>query len=206
MWTAANALICRELHTEWAEDCFDDDGNGLYRSYINTWPTDSVWFNGGETVEETSYQIRAYRGLRDMAILAGNTTSVAAYDARINKIATNFASLWIASRGHPAAWREQTGHQRLRPDAWLYSIFLPIEAELLTPEEQAQALHYTEWGLERVLTNCTVPGMCGERVWTSNWVPSIWSVRQMVREPSRTSSPEALVRARSLVLASTGGC
>ena len=31
-----------KLHVEWAEDCFDADGNGLYHSYINTWPTASV--------------------------------------------------------------------------------------------------------------------------------------------------------------------
>ena len=44
-----------KLHVEWAEDCFDADGNGVYHSYINTWPTDSVWFNGGEAPEETAY-------------------------------------------------------------------------------------------------------------------------------------------------------
>lgn len=32
-----------ELHAEWAEECFDADGDGLYTAYINTWPTDSVW-------------------------------------------------------------------------------------------------------------------------------------------------------------------
>jgi hypothetical protein len=31
-----------ELHAKWARDCFDADRNGLYHSYINTWPTDSV--------------------------------------------------------------------------------------------------------------------------------------------------------------------
>lgn len=175
------------LHVDWAEDCFDDDGNGLYRSYINTWPTDSVWFNGGETVEETSYQVRAYRALRDMAILAGDAQAAATYGRRVETIEGNFSTLWIPSRGHPASWREEIGHRRLRPDAWLYSVFLPIEAELLTLEQAAQALHYTEWGLERVQTNCSQQGRssgCGERVWTSNWVPSIWSVRQMVSPQS----------------------
>lgn len=49
-----------KLHVEWAHDCFDADGNGLYHSYINTWPTDSVWFNGAETWEETSYMFTAH--------------------------------------------------------------------------------------------------------------------------------------------------
>ena len=41
-----------KLHAQWAADCFDADRNGLYSSYGNTWPTDSQWYNGGETWEE----------------------------------------------------------------------------------------------------------------------------------------------------------
>ncbi len=62
----------------------------------------------------------------------------------------------------------------------LYSIFLPIEAGLFTPEEAVQALHFTEWGLERNAISCDLGGSkCGEVCWTSNWVPSMWSVRQL---------------------------
>eukprot|EP00660_Eupelagonema_oceanica_P010273 gene10273-15336_t len=56
-----------------------------------------------------------------------------------------------------------------------YSIFLPIDAGLLTGLEAAQALHYTEWGLERVPMTCDHGEPCGERHWTSNYVPSMWS-------------------------------
>jgi hypothetical protein len=59
---AYRACSCRpllraalELHVEWAADCFDGDGDGLYHAYINTWPTDSVWFNGGAAPEESGY-------------------------------------------------------------------------------------------------------------------------------------------------------
>ena len=48
-----------ELHLKWIEECFDPDGDGCYESYLNTWPTDSQWYNGGGTAEETAY---AYRG------------------------------------------------------------------------------------------------------------------------------------------------
>ena len=63
-WTADPELekILRpalELHLEWAKECFDPDDDGLYESYINTLPTDSVWYNGGGSVEESAY---AYYG------------------------------------------------------------------------------------------------------------------------------------------------
>ena len=47
-----------ELHLKWQQDCFDPDGDGVYESYINGWPTDSQWYNGGGTAEETSYAYR----------------------------------------------------------------------------------------------------------------------------------------------------
>ena len=63
---------------------------------------------------------------------------------------------------------------------------MPIEAGLFTPEEAVQALHFTEWGLERNAIRCDAGGdasaaaaQCGEVCWTSNWVPSMWSVRQL---------------------------
>ncbi len=66
----------------------------------------------------------------------------------------------------------------LRPDAWAYSIFLAVDAGLLDPLRMAQALHYTEWGLQRDPVACEW-GACGEKMWTSNWVPSIWSAREL---------------------------
>lgn len=157
------------LHAEWAGDCFDGDANGLYQSYINTWPTDSVWYNGGETAEETAYMLRTHAALRDLATLAGNATDAALHASIVARITSAFPSLWVTEEGHPAAFREEGGHQRLRPDAWLYSIFLPIEASLLSPAQAAQALFYTEWGLERdaILPCDDGSTNCGEVVWVS---------------------------------------
>ena len=166
------------LHAQWAEDCFDDDGNGLYHSYINTWPTDSVYYNGGESVEETAYMLATYRALHDMATRAEDAAAAKAHASKIEQIRRIFfeagAGLWINETGHPAAWREETRLRRLRLDAWSYSVFVPIDAGLLSGLEAVPALHYTEWGLERI-RNKTYPG---ERHWTSNWVPSIWSTRE----------------------------
>ena len=73
----------------------------------------------------------------------------------------------------PGKYREQGGHQRLHEDPFrLYSICLPIEADLLTPEQAAESLYYTEWGLENVPT----PFGGREDVWASNWVPAVRSV------------------------------
>ncbi len=164
-----------ELQLEWARDCFDPDGDSVYESYINCWPTDSQWYNGGGTAEESAYAYTGHRAAADMARRAGDTEKIAFHQFMADKIKAGvLASLWVRKKGHMGSYREQLGLRRLHTDAWLYSIFLPIDAGMLTWQEAAQALHYTEWGLERQKMS-----FGGQRCWTSNWVPSKFSVREM---------------------------
>ncbi len=164
-----------ELHLEWAKDCFDPDDDGVYESYINVWPTDSQWYNGGGSAEETAYVYYGHQAALDMARRAGDIKAAERHQAQLDKIKKGFfKSLWISRLGYVGAYREQGGHGRLHEDSWLYSIFLPIDAGLLNAGQMVQALQYTEWGLERQ----KMP-FGGEQVWTSNWVPSTWSVREL---------------------------
>jgi hypothetical protein len=185
-WTgdAAHEALLRpalKLHAGWAADCFDGDGDGLFSSYTNTWPTDSQFYSGGATYEQTAYMYRVHGALRDMAARAGNASEAAAFAASAARIRGAAAALWVADAGLPASHREEGGHRRLRPDPWLYSVFLPIEAGLWDAETAAQALHFTEHGLQRdpVVCDAAANATCGELVWTSNWVPDTWSVRQL---------------------------
>jgi hypothetical protein len=164
-----------ELHAEWMKDCFDPDDDGLYESYINTWPTDTVWYDGGGSVEESVYAWTAHRALEEMARRAGDAEAAGRHARRAAKIRKAlFDALWLPDKGHFAAYKEQGGHGRVHEDAWLYSEFLPIDARMTSFEEAIQALHYTEWALENVR-----PKTGGRRVWFSNWVPSKWSAREL---------------------------
>ena len=164
-----------ELHLEYLRDCFDPDGDGLYESYANTWPTDNQWYNGGGTAEETAYAYNSEKAALKLAQRAGDQKAAAAHEAQLKKIRRAFLDgLWVPSSGHVGAYREQLGAQRLHESSWLYSTFCPIDAGLLDTEQAAQALYYTEWGLERM----QMP-YGGEECWPSDWVPSIWSLREM---------------------------
>jgi hypothetical protein len=142
----------------------------------------AIWlaidYNGGESVEETAYMFTTHRALRDMALRRGDSAAAAIHANISLTIRRSFfeegIGLWMKARGHPASWREETGLRRLRPDCWSYSVFVPIDAGLIEGLEAVQSLYYTEWGLERI-HNSSYPG---ERHWTSNWVPSIWSTRE----------------------------
>lgn len=179
-WTADPELemILRpalELHLEWVKDCFDPDDDGLYESYINTLPTDSVWYNGGGSVEESAYAFYGHLAAMDMARRAGDTEAAARHQARAEKIKHALRNvLWLKDRGHFGLYVEQGGHRRVHTDAWVLSEFLPIDTGMTTPEQALQALYYTEWGLERI----RLP-FGGVLCQPSNWVPSKWSVRDV---------------------------
>jgi hypothetical protein len=164
-----------DLDCEYIKDCFDPYGLGIYESYANTWPTDDQWYNGGGTSEETAYAYRAERTALQLAERAGDEAGVKLHRKAVERIHDGFFNLlWNPAKGYPGAYREQYGLKRLHESGWLYAIFCPIDAGLLTTEQSAEALYYTEFALERD----KMP-YGGEQCWPSNWVPSIWSVREM---------------------------
>jgi len=164
-----------ELHLDYIHDCFDPSDTGLYESYANTWPTDDQWYNGGGTAEETAYAYNAEKAAMELDQRAGDKAGAKKHEARVAKIYKSFMSkLWVPDKDYVGAYVEQGGHARLHPDCWLYAIFCPIDAGMLDTDQAAQSLYYSEWGLERE----NMP-YGGQRVWTSNWVPSKWSLREM---------------------------
>jgi len=179
-WTADPGLekILRpalELHLKWEKECFDPDNDGLYESYINTMPTDNVWYNGGGSVEESAYAYYARLAAMELARRAGNANAANEHFQEAEKIQRALRNvLWLKDKGYFGSYVEQGGHHRVHTDAWLGSEFLPIDAGLTTAEEALQSLFYTEWGLERD----RFP-FGGEICQLSNWVPSPWSVRDL---------------------------
>jgi len=164
-----------ELHLQWLADCFDPDGDGVYTSYLNTWPTDSQWYNGGGTAEETSYAYRGHLAARDMAKKAGDKKSEEHHTAMLEKIKAGFfQKMWITQFGHSGSYIEEGGHKRLHTDPWLYSIFLPIDAGLTSYQQAIESVYYSEWALQ----NDLMPNG-GRMVWTSNWTPGRFSVREL---------------------------
>jgi hypothetical protein len=164
-----------ELHCEWMQECFDPDDDGLYESYINTLPTDSVWYNGGGSVEQSAYAYTAHCAAMDLARRAGDSAEADRHRAQLAKIQRALREkLWIPERGHFGLYIEQGGHGRVHADAWTYSVFLPIDAGLTSQLESLESLYYTEWDLERI----RLP-FGGVLCQLSNWVPWKWSVRDM---------------------------
>ncbi|MEO0054329.1 MAG: hypothetical protein RLZZ50_276, partial [Verrucomicrobiota bacterium] len=123
-----------ELHLERGRECFDPDGDGLYESYNNTWPNDSVWFSGGGTSEQSGYMHYGHRAAADMRRRLGDTAGAAAHDAAADHIRAALDKiLWLPRAGYYASYIEQTGHRRVHTDPWIYSQHVPIESGMSSP-------------------------------------------------------------------------
>ena len=171
----AKLLPMLELHLERAKECFDGDDTWIYDSYNNTWPNDSIWFNGGGTPEQSAYVYYGHRAAADMYRRAGDPENAARHDAIADKIQEAVDRLlWMPERGHYASYVEPWGHERQMPDAWIYGQHVPIEAGLASKEQAWRAMYYTEWAMERF----HLP--YGEMRQSSNFLPGQWSVRELV--------------------------
>ena len=161
-----------EMHCQWIDECFDPDGDGGYESVIDTWPTDSVWCDGGAAPEATCYAWRAHRAAADLARLGGDPEARERHEAACRKIAKAFFDLlWMRDKGVAGRCREALGSGRILENPWSYSIFLPIDVGLLDPLQAAQSLYYSKWAYQNDVTEH------GRVLWHSNMVPMVWSVR-----------------------------
>jgi hypothetical protein len=164
-----------ELQLDRAKACFDPDGDGLYESYNNTWPSDSVWFSGGATPEASAYAYYGRQAAADMRRRRGDKEAAAKHDAEADKIrAAVQRVLWLKDKGQFASFVEQGEKKRLHCDAWIYAQHVPIEAGVATPVQSWQAMYYTQWAMQRY----RFP-FGGEMRQTSNWVPGQWSIREL---------------------------
>jgi len=142
---------------------------------VNSWPTDSQWYNGGGSVEQSAYCYYGYKALAEMKRNAGDAIAAKKYEDECTKIKNAInKTLWLKDKGQYAAYIEQGGYKRVHSDAWIYSEHLPIEAGLSSLQQSWQAMYYTEWAMERFKFPYG-----GEMRQTSNWVPGQWSVREL---------------------------
>ena len=129
-----------ELHCEWIQECFDPDEDGAYESVIDTWPTDSVWCDGGAAPEATCYAYRAHEACYDLAMQVGDSESVQHHKMMMERIRKGFFTrLWSRDLGIAGRCREQGGYGRLMENPWSYSASLPIDVGMLDEIQAAQS-------------------------------------------------------------------
>jgi hypothetical protein len=151
-----------EEHAVWEKRCFDPADSGIFESCINTWASDSVWYNGGPGPIATAYNYRVNFAL-------GRIEEA----RRIQQVANR--KLWLKRKGWYVEYLDPGPNPLPHESACLYSIYLPITCGLADEFQSRQLLEYAKHELE----NVTFKNHPGRLCWLSQWVPYHWSVREL---------------------------
>ena len=160
-------------HLRWEQRCFDPDGDGLYENFANTFISDAHHYSGGACTQASAYNYRAFYMAGRLAALLGEDPKPWEEEAAKIRTAMNRV-LWMPRSGWYAEYRDLLGLQRLHPSAELPSVYHPIDSDVPDPFQAWQMLRYVDTSFERR----AVDGG-GTLLFTSNWVPYIWSIRDL---------------------------
>lgn len=179
LWTGDIEFV-REMwpvvvdHLDWEQRCFDADDDGLYENVANTLISDAHHYSGGACTQASAYNYRAFRLAARLAELLGEDPGP--YRSEAEKIHTAMNKiLWMPRLGWFAEYRDLLGLQRLHPSAELPSVYHPIDSDVPDAMQAYQMLRYVDTQIEHV----PVQGNSA-LLWSSNWVPYIWSVRNVL--------------------------
>ena len=160
-------------HLEWEKRCFDPDDDGLYENVANTFISDAHHYSGGPCTQASAYNYRALAMTARLARLIGKNPEPFEREAKKTLAAMNRV-LWMPDRGWFAEYRDLLGLQRLHPSAELPSVYHPIDSFVPDPFQAWQMLRYVDTAIEHIPVDGSAT-----MLWSSNWVPFIWSVRDV---------------------------
>ena len=161
-------------HLDWEKRCFDPDGDGLFENYANTLISDAHHYSGGACTQASAYNYRAFSLAARLAALIGKDPEPYRREAEKTRAAMNRA-LWMPELGWFAEYRDLLGLKRLHPSAELPTVYHPIDSDVPDMFQAWQLTRYVETAIEHV----PVDGDAA-LLWSSNWVPYIWSIRNIL--------------------------
>lgn len=183
------------LHHQWEKRNWDPDGDHLYDSYCDIWPSDALYYNGGSVTHSSAYNYRSNLLTARIAEILGEDPEPYRKEAEAILDAMN-KTLWLEDRGHWAEFKDLMGHQRLHTSAAIWSIYTPIDCEACTPEQAYRATvyvdreiphipvkyRYDKKALKALGLNLPKPQKNLFTISTSDWMPYVWSTNNVAHE------------------------
>jgi len=163
-----------EDHLAWEKRCFDPDDDGLFENFANTLISDAHHYSGGACTQASAYNYRAFLLAARLAKLIGKDPAPLEQEADKIRAAMN-RELWMPELGWYAEYRDLLGLKRLHPSAELPTVYHPIDSDVPDVFQAYQMLRYVDTAIEHI----PIEGS-SMSLWSSNWVPYIWSVRNVL--------------------------
>ncbi|MCD8029265.1 MAG: DUF4450 domain-containing protein [Bacteroides sp.] len=166
-------------HLEWEKRNYDPDDDGLYDAYVCIWASDALYYNSGAVTHSTAYNYRAHKMAALIAGKIGEDPEPYRREAEKIRKALN-DRLWMSDRGHWAEYQDFMGHQRLHPNAGLWTIYHAIDGETADPFQAWQATRYVDTEIPHIPVRAAgLPDGRYTTLSTTNWLPYAWSVNNV---------------------------
>lgn len=166
-------------HFAWEKRCFDPDDDGLYENFANTMISDAHHYSGSACTQSSAYNYRSLKLVAELAKHLGEDAEPFEREAA-KTLAAMKRTLWMPKHGWYADYRDLLGLKRLHPAAELPTVYHAIDSDVPDMFEARQLLRYVDTSIQHVPIDDH-----SEVLWTSNWAPYIWSVRNVI--PSETA-------------------
>jgi len=172
LWTGDRGLLASLFPVirgmlSWEKRRLDPDDDALYENCLNTWISDSHWYDGGDCTQASAYMFRGYELAAEAAKAAGADPKPFLQAAERIRQTMN-KKLWLSSQGHYAEYIDRAGLKRIHPSPELPTIYHPIDFGVTNLFQAYQMLRFTETKLR----NETGIPRGGRLVWSSNWAPN----------------------------------
>ena len=179
-----------ERHLAWEKRNFDPDGDHLYDSYCCIWASDALYYSGGAGTHSTAYNYRGNLLAAKIAKMIGKDGSKYEAEAAAILRAMN-ERLWMKDGQHWAEYQDLLGLQRVHEDAAIWSIYIPVDCGVGTPEQMYQTTQYVDRNIPHIDVRFSIPEQY-KNYWqptaadqhlqvisTSDWLPYNWSINNV---------------------------
>jgi hypothetical protein len=167
-----------EAHLKWEKRNYDPDDDGLYDAYACIWASDALQYNSGAVTHSSAYNYRANKMAAQLAEMIGKDPEP--YRQEAGKIRKALASeLWLDNLGWWAEYKDFMGHQRIHPNAAVWTIYHAIDSDIDDVFHAYQATRYIDTEIPHipVVTEGVDPNLA--TIATTNWMPYSWSINNV---------------------------
>jgi hypothetical protein len=167
-----------QRHLAWEKRLFDRDG--LYEAYAAIWASDALEYNGGGSSHGSAYNLYHNRMAARIARLIGEDPT--RYENEAKRIDAALQSrLWLRDRGWYAEYQDVMGEKLIHPAAALWTIYHAIDSQVPDPLAAWQCIRYVDTQIARIpLRGPNYPPGNYYVLPTSNWMPYMWSLNNVV--------------------------
>jgi hypothetical protein len=184
-WTGDTAFIRKtwpviKRHLDWETRNFDADKNHLYDAFAAIWASDALQYSGGDVAHTSAYNYFHFKKAATLAALMKEDPAPYLLQAEKIKEAMNRV-LWLRKKGTYAEFKDLLGNKLVHDAAALWTIYHSVDSEVPDKFQAYQMMRYVDLHLPHIpLRPKGIDDGGYYTLSTTNWMPYVWSLNNVV--------------------------